>query len=57
MVPEKDASVDSIFQGCAVHIPVEETRVEVRPADQEEVELKNSSGAEVEQTEDEMVVR
>lgn len=57
LVPEKDASVDSIFQGCAVHIPVEETRVEVRSADQEEVELKNSSGAEVEQTEDEMVVR
>lgn len=57
MVPEKDASVDSIFQGCTVHIPVEETRVEVRSADQEEVELKNSSGAEVEQTEDEMVVR
>lgn len=57
MVLEKDASVDSIFQGCAVHIPVEETRVEVRPADQEEVESKNSSGAEVEQTEDEIVVR
>lgn len=29
LVPVKDASADSVFQGRTIHIPVEEPRVEV----------------------------
>ena len=54
--PVRDTSADSIFQGRTIHIPVEEPRVEVQPADQVEVESVNSSSAEAKNAEDEMVV-
>ena len=43
LVPMRDASVDSVFQGRVVHLLVEEARVEVWPTDQAEVESINSS--------------
>ena len=33
LIPVRDASANCIFQGCAVHIPVEGPRVEVQPDD------------------------
>ena len=57
LVPVRDALTNFVFQGYAVHIPVEKPRVEVQLVDQAEVELVNSSEAEVEQGEGEMVVR
>ena len=53
----RDASAKSVFQGCAIHIPVEEPRAKVQPTDQAEVESVNSSEAEVEQGEGEMDVQ
>lgn len=57
LVPVRDALTNFVFQGYAVHILVEKPRVEVQLVDQAEVELVNSSEAEVEQGEGEMVVR
>ena len=55
LVPVMDASADFVFQGRAVHRLVEEPQAQVQPTDQVTAELVNSS--EVEQGEDEMVVR
>nr|POF12435.1 hypothetical protein CFP56_44868 [Quercus suber] len=48
LVPVRDASVDSIFQGRAIHILVKENRAKVQPTDQVEVKLVNFSKAEAE---------
>lgn len=52
----KDTPTYSVFLGRAIHIPVEEPRVKVQHADQVKVESIDSSGAEAENIEDEMVV-
>ena len=57
LVPIRDGTTDIVFQGRALHTPVEEQRPEVLAAEQVKVELVDSSGAEVEVVEDEMVVR
>lgn len=57
LVPVRDESADSIFQGRVVHVPVEENHIEVQLADQAEVESVNSSEVEAEQAEGEMVIR
>lgn len=56
LVPVRDALADSVFQGHSVHIPVEENRI-VQPADQAKFESINSSEAEAEQVEGEMVIQ
>lgn len=56
LVPVRDTPTYSIFHGRAIHIPVEEPRVKVQHADQVKVESVDSSGAEAENIEDEMVV-
>ena len=57
LVPMRDASVDSVFQGRVVHLLVEEPRVEVWPTDQAEVESINSPEVEAEQGEGDMIIR
>lgn len=52
----RDALASSVFQGLSVHILVEENRI-VQPADQAEFESINSSEAEAEQVEGEMVIQ
>ena len=56
LVPVRDEYANLVFQGRAIHTPIEEPRVEVQPADQVEVKLVNYLGAEKKSTEDEMVV-
>ena len=56
LVPVRDEYANLVFQGRAIHTLVEEPRVEVQPADQEEVKLVDFSGVEAKSTEDEMVV-
>ena len=57
LVPIRDDTTDIVFQGWALHTPVEEQRLEVLAAEQVKVELVDSSGAEVKDVEEEMVVR
>ena len=57
LVPMRDASTNSIFQGHPAHRPIEEPRAEAQPADQAEVESVNSSEAKTEQSEGEMVTK
>ena len=57
LVPVRDTSTNSIFQGCPAHRPVEEPRAEAQPTDQAEVESVNSSEAKTEQSEGEMVTK
>ena len=57
LVPARDEYADLVFQGRAIHTPVEEPHVKVQPTNQVEVKSVDSSGAEAESTEDEMVVR
>lgn len=57
LVPIRDESMDTIFQGRAVHTSVEEQRAKVLATEQVEVELVDSSGVEAKNTDDEMVVR
>nr|POF11146.1 regulatory-associated protein of tor 1 [Quercus suber] len=57
LVPVRDTSANSVFQGHSVHILVDKPHVEVQPSDQEEAKLVNSSSVEIEQAEGEMVVR
>ena len=49
LVPVKDTSANSIFQGHVAYRLVEEPHTEVQPAEQVEAELVNSSEADVEQ--------
>ena len=56
LVPVRDESIDIVFQGHVVHISVEEPHMEVQAANQVEVEPVDSSGANVENAGDEMVV-
>ena len=53
----RDASANSIFQGRAVHRPVEEAGVVVQPTEQAKVESINSSEVKAEQEEGNMVTR
>ena len=53
----RDASANSIFQGRAVHRPVEEAGAVVQPAEQAEVESINSSEVKAEQEKGNMVTR
>ena len=48
----RDEFADLVFQGHAIHTPIEEPYVEVQPVDQVELESVDSSRAEVESTED-----
>lgn len=57
LVPMRDASIDLVFQGRAVHISIEEPRAEVQPADQAKAESVHFSEAEAEQGKGEMVVK
>ena len=57
LVLARNEYADLVFQGHAIHTLVEEPRVEVQPTNQVEVESVDSSGAEAESIEDEMVVR
>ena len=57
LVTVMDASADFVFQGRAVHRLVKEPQAQVQPTDQVAAESINSSEVEVEQGEDEMVVR
>ena len=45
LVPVRDASTNSVFQGRAVHKPMKEPHAEVQPAEQAKVEFVNSSKA------------
>ena len=54
-VPVRDGSANTIFQGRAVHIPVEEPCVEVQAADQVKVRSIDSLKVEVEKASDEMI--
>ena len=56
LVPIRDSTADIVFQGRALHTPVEEQRPEVLAAEQVKVELVDSSGVEVEDIKEEMVV-
>ena len=56
LVHVRDEYANLVFQGRAIHTPVEEPCVEVQPADQVEVKLVDSSGVEAKSTEDEMLV-
>lgn len=56
LVPVRDESADSVFQGHVVHTSFEEPRVKVQLADQVEVKSVDSLGAEAKNLEDEMVV-
>ncbi|KAL0005182.1 hypothetical protein SO802_012743 [Lithocarpus litseifolius] len=49
LVPVRDASANSVFQGRAIHKPVEEPYVVAQPSKQEETELINSSEVEAKQ--------
>jgi len=44
----RDESVDSVFQGRAIHTSVEEPRLKVQAANQVEVESVDSLGAKAE---------
>ena len=57
LIPVRDKFADLVFQCHTIHTPVEEPHVKVQPADQVEVELVDSSGAEAKSTKDKMVVR
>lgn len=57
LVPVRDASANSIFQGRAVHRLVEESSAMVQPAKQAEVKSINSSKVEAEQEEGNMVTK
>ena len=57
LVPARDGTADIVFQGRALHTSVEEQQPEVLAAKQVKVELVDSSGAKVEDAEEEMVVR
>lgn len=48
LVPVRDGLVDSVFQGRAIHTPVEEPRLEVQAANQVEVESVDSLGVKAE---------
>ena len=48
LVPVRDGSVDSVFQGRAIHTPVEEPRLEVQDANQVKVESVDSLGVKAE---------
>ena len=57
LVPAKDGSANTVFQGRTLHTPVEEQRTEVPTTEQVVVESVNSFGAKVEEPEEETVVR
>ena len=57
LIPVRDTSTDSVFQGRAIHKPIEEPQAQVQPTDQVATKSVNSSKVEAEQGEDEMVVR
>lgn len=55
LVPTRDGSANTVFQGRVVHTPVEEQRKEVPTTEQTEVDSIDSLGAEAKNTENEMV--
>ena len=57
MVTARDGLDDTVFQGWAVHTPVEEQHTETSAIKQVEAESVDSSSAEAENAEDEMVVQ
>ena len=57
LVPTRDKSADTVFQGQVVHTSVKEQRIEVPTTKQVKVESIDSSSAKVENAEDEMVVQ
>lgn len=57
LVPVRDKSADTVFQGRAIHTLVEEHRTKVSATDQAEVESVDSFSAKAENVEDEMVVQ
>lgn len=57
LVPARDESVGTVFEGRALHTLVEKQRAEVSATKQAEAESVDSSSVEAKDTEDEMVVR
>ena len=57
LVTARDGLDDTVFQGRAVHTPVEEQHTETSAIEQVEAESVDSSSAEAKNAEDEMVVR
>ena len=57
MVTARDGLYDTVFQGRAVHTPVEEQHTETSAIEQVEAKSVDSSSAEAKNAEDEMVVR
>ena len=57
LVPVRDATTDSVFQGCAIHRPIEEPSAVVQPPGQAKAESVKSFEAEAKQEEGNMVTR
>ena len=57
LVPVRDELADTVFQGRALHMPVEEQRAKVLATEQAKAESVDSSSAKAMDTKDEMVVR
>ena len=56
LVPTRDESADTIFQGRVLHTPIEKQRYEMPATKQAEAKSINSSSAKAKDTKDDMVV-
>ena len=57
LVPVRNASANSIFQGCVVHRPIEEPGAVVQSVEQAEVKSINSFEVEAKQEEGNIVTK